>query len=181
MRVFIIVILALLILAPTPALAYLDPGTGSMIIQGNIGAIAGFHGSGRSFLPEFNEGSHTIAAVTLPGTSLAESDDLGRLVENTVLSHPEVIAVARRTGRAELDEHAQGVEASEMEVSLKIKDRSKAEFLAALRNDLTHVPGTNITIGQPISHRIDHMLSGAKANVAIKIFGSDLYKLARGK
>jgi CzcA family heavy metal efflux pump len=140
-------------------------------------AVVGFLRSGRSFLPEFNEGSLTIAAVTLPGTSLAESDALGRLVEDTVLSHPEVIAVARRTGRAELDEHAQGVEASEMEVSLEMKDRSKAEFLAALRNDLTHVPGTNITIGQPISHRIDHMLSGTKANLAIKIFGSDLYKL----
>lgn len=140
-------------------------------------AVIGFFRAGRSFLPEFNEGSLTISAVSLPGTSLPESDNLGRLVEQTALSHPEVTATARRTGRAELDEHAQGVEASEMEVTLDMKDRTKEEFLAALRDDLTHVPGTNITIGQPISHRIDHMLSGTKANVAIKIFGSDLYKL----
>ncbi len=142
-------------------------------------AAVGFTRLGRSFLPEFNEGSLTISAVTLPGTSLPESDALGRLVEETALSHPEVIAVARRTGRAELDEHAQGVEASEMEVTLEMKGRSKAAFLAALRRDLTHVPGTNITIGQPISHRIDHMLSGTKANVAIKLFGDDLYELRR--
>ena len=132
---------------------------------------------GRSFLPEFNEGALTISVVTLPGTSLEESDKLGRLVEESLLKHPEVVAVARRTGRAELDEHAQGVESSELEVSLSMKDRSKSEFLTALRQDFTLIPGANITIGQPISHRIDHMLSGTRANVAVKIFGPDLYKL----
>ena len=134
---------------------------------------------GRAFLPEFNEGSLTLSAVTLPGTSLAESDALGRVVEQTLLSpaFPEIISVARRTGRAELDEHAQGVEAAELDVSLKMGQRSKAEFLAALREALSQVPGMNVTIGQPISHRIDHMLSGTRANIAVKIYGSDLYQL----
>lgn len=132
---------------------------------------------GRGFLPEFNEGSLTISAVTLPGTSLAQSDELGRVVEKTLLTHPEVVSVARRTGRAELDEHAQGVESAELDVSLKMQKRGKEEFLEALRNDLSLVPGMNVTIGQPISHRIDHMLSGTRANVAVKIFGSDFSKL----
>jgi CzcA family heavy metal efflux pump len=129
---------------------------------------------GRSFLPEFNEGSLTISAVSMPGTSLEQSDKLGRVVEQTLLSIPEVVSVARRTGRAELDEHAQGVESAELDVSLKMKDRSKAEFLEALREQFTLIPGVNITIGQPISHRIDHMLSGTRANVAVKIFGEHL-------
>ena len=129
---------------------------------------------GRTFLPEFNEGTLTISAVTLPGTSLAQSDELGRLVEKTLLSHPEVVSVARRTGRAELDEHAQGVEAAELDVSLKMGQRSKEDFLAALRESLSLVPGMNITIGGPIAHRIDHMLSGTRANVAVKIFGPEL-------
>ncbi|MBA4150271.1 MAG: efflux RND transporter permease subunit [Verrucomicrobia bacterium] len=140
-------------------------------------AVIGMTFTGRSFLPEFNEGSLTISAVTLPGTPLAESDELGRLVEQTLLKHPEVVSVARRTGRAELDEHAQGVEASELDVSLEMKERSKEEFLETLRSDFSQVPGMNITIGQPISHRIDHMLSGTRANVAVKIFGEDLGKL----
>ncbi len=141
------------------------------------GALAAMPFFGRAFLPEFNEGTLTISAVTLPGTSLAQSDELGRLVEKTLLSHPEVISVARRTGRAELDEHAQGVEAAELDVSLKMGKRSKAEFLAALRESLSVVPGMNITIGGPIAHRIDHMLSGTRANIAVKIFGPDLYAL----
>lgn len=132
---------------------------------------------GREFLPEFNEGSLTISAVTLPGTSLPESDKLGRLLEATLLEHPQVVSVARRTGRAEQDEHAQGVEAAELDVALRMKDRSKQEFLAALRQSLATVPGINITIGQPISHRIDHMLSGTRANLAVKIFGPDLRRL----
>jgi CzcA family heavy metal efflux pump len=132
---------------------------------------------GRAFLPEFNEGSLTISAVTLPGTSLAESDALGRVVEQTLLSFPEVVSVARRTGRAELDEHAQGVEAAELDVSIKMRDRTKHEFLEVLRAAFSQVPGMNITIGQPISHRIDHMLSGTRANIAVKIFGNDLYQL----
>jgi CzcA family heavy metal efflux pump len=140
-------------------------------------AVAALPFFGRSFLPEFNEGTLTISAVTLPGISLAESDELGRVVERTLLSHPEVISVARRTGRAELDEHAQGVEAAELDVSLKMGKRSKAEFLSALRGSLSLVPGMNITIGQPISHRVDHMLSGTRANIAVKIYGPDLYKL----
>jgi CzcA family heavy metal efflux pump len=129
---------------------------------------------GRSFLPEFNEGSLTISAVSLPGTSLGESDKLGRVVEQTLLNMPEVVSVARRTGRAELDEHAQGVESAELDVSLKMKDRSKEEFLESLREQFATIPGVNITIGQPISHRIDHMLSGTRANVAVKIFGEHL-------
>ncbi len=132
---------------------------------------------GRAFLPEFNEGSLTISAVTLPGTSLPESDALGRLLEETLLTHPEVVSVARRTGRAEQDEHAYGVEAAELDVALRMKARSKEELLAALRESLTVVPGMNITIGQPISHRIDHMLSGTRANLAVKIFGPDLLRL----
>lgn len=129
---------------------------------------------GRAFLPEFNEGSLTISAVSLPGIALSESDKLGRAVEKSLLTFPEVVSVARRTGRAELDEHAQGVEAAELDVSLSMKGRSKAEFLAALRGEFALLPGLNITIGQPISHRIDHMLSGTRANVAVKIFGDHL-------
>jgi len=132
---------------------------------------------GRSFLPEFNEGSLTISGVTLPGTSLAESDRLGRQMEHVLQSFPEVRAVGRRTGRAEGEEHTLGVNASEMEVTLQMKSRSKEEFLEALREKLKTVPGLNITIGQPISHRIDHMLSGTKANLAVKIFGPDLSEL----
>ncbi len=135
--------------------------------------------AGRSFLPNFNEGSLTVSAVTLPGTSLEQSNLLGQRVEQILLSHPEVITTARRTGRAELDPHAQGIHASEMEVSLKMRDRSKEEFLAALREDFATLPGMNIVIGQPISHRIDHMLSGTRANIAVKIFGHDLYQLRR--
>lgn len=141
-------------------------------------AVAAIPFMGRAFLPEFNEGALTISAVTLPGTSLPQSDELGRAVERVLLSHPEVTGVARRTGRAELDEHAQGVEAAELDVSFQLEHgRTKEEFLAALREDLALVPGMNITIGQPISHRIDHMLSGTRANIAIKVFGDDLYKL----
>ncbi|MEX0742673.1 MAG: efflux RND transporter permease subunit, partial [Phycisphaeraceae bacterium] len=140
-------------------------------------ALIGTTRMGRAFLPEFNEGSLTISAVTLPGTSLAESDALGRVVEQTLLSFPEVVSVARRTGRAVLDEHAQGVEAGELDVSIRMEDRAKAEFLAALRAAFSQVPGMSITIGQPISHRIDHMLSGTRANIAVKIFGADLYQL----
>ncbi|MHB0970433.1 MAG: efflux RND transporter permease subunit [Thermoanaerobaculia bacterium] len=142
-------------------------------------AIAALLFAGRSFLPDFNEGTLTINAVTLPGTSLAESDRIGRMIEQALMRQPEVVATARRTGRAELDEHAQDVNASEMEVSLGMKERSKDEFLAELRREFSAIPGTNITIGQPISHRIDHMLSGTRANIAIKIFGDDLTSLRK--
>jgi CzcA family heavy metal efflux pump len=135
--------------------------------------------AGRAFLPEFDEGTLTISAVTLPGTSLSESDRLGRMVEEILLKQPEVTATARRTGRAELDEHAQDVNAAEIDVGLRMKDRSKEELLAVLRRDLSAMPGVAITIGQPISHRIDHMLSGTRANIAVKIFGNDLRELRR--
>jgi CzcA family heavy metal efflux pump len=132
---------------------------------------------GLAFLPEFNEGALTIGAVSIPGTSLEESNKLGRVLDEMVLEHPEVVSVARRTGRAELDEHVQGVESSELEVSLAMKERSMQEFLAALRADLALLPGMHVTIGQPISHRIDHMLSGTRASIAVKIHGSDLDQL----
>ncbi len=134
---------------------------------------------GRAFLPDFNEGALTINATTVPGISLKESDYLGRLVEEKIKGLPEVVSTARRTGRAEMDEHTQGVNVSEIEVNLKMKDRSKGEFLDDLREQLSVVPGMNITVGQPISHRIDHMLSGTRANLAVKIFGPDLYELRR--
>ncbi|MBI4325440.1 MAG: efflux RND transporter permease subunit, partial [Chloroflexi bacterium] len=132
---------------------------------------------GRSFLPEFNEGTLTLSAVTLPGTSLEQANEYGNLIERTLLAHPEVTGVARRQGRTELDEHAQGVESAEIDVSLKMQERSKKEFLEALRRDFSLISGMNIIIGQPISHRIDHMLSGSRANVAVKIFGDNLYQL----
>lgn len=132
---------------------------------------------GRSFLPEFNEGSLTLTSTTLPGTALPESQKLAHLVDQALLRHPEVVNVGRRTGRAELDEHSLGVETSEIEVSLHMKDRSKAAFLAALRQDLAGIPGLVISIGQPISHRIDHMLSGTRSSIAVKLFGPDLYRL----
>ena len=134
---------------------------------------------GTAFLPEFNEGSLTISVNTLPGTSLAKSDDIGRRVERILLAQPEVVATARRTGRAELDEHVQGVEAAEIDVGLRETDRPRDELLAALRQEFGGLPGTNVVIGQPISHRIDHMLSGTRANIAVKIVGDDLPTLRR--
>jgi Cu/Ag efflux pump CusA len=134
---------------------------------------------GTAFLPEFHEGSLTIQANTLPGTSLAKSDEIGKRVEQILLAEPEVIATARRTGRAELDEHVQGVEAAEIDVGLRETKRSRGELLASLRRGFSTLPGTNVTIGQPISHRIDHMLSGTRANIAIKVFGDDLSTLRR--
>ena len=129
---------------------------------------------GRAFLPEFNEGTFTVSAVTLPGTSLADSDALGRGLERVLLSVPEVVSTARRTGRAELDEHVQGVESSEIDLALRMGGRGKDEVLAEIRERVTLLPGMNIAVGQPISHRIDHMLSGTRANIAVKIFGEEL-------
>jgi CzcA family heavy metal efflux pump len=134
---------------------------------------------GTAFLPEFHEGSLTVQANTLPGTSLAKSDEIGRRVEQIMLAESEVVATARRTGRAELDEHVQGVEAAEIDVGLRETGRPRAELLAALRRGFSTLPGTNVTIGQPISHRIDHMLSGTRANIAVKVFGDDLGTLRR--
>lgn len=134
---------------------------------------------GGAFLPEFNEGTLTLNVVTLPGTSLDESDRLGRRVEKALLQFPEVVSTSRRTGRAELDEHAQDVNAAELDVTLDLAKgtRSKEALLAALRKTLAQVPGAVITIGQPLSHRIDHMLSGTRANIALKIYGDDLAQL----
>jgi CzcA family heavy metal efflux pump len=132
---------------------------------------------GRAFLPEFNEGALVISAVTLPGTSLQASDQLGAALERQLQRVPEVVSSARRTGRAERDEHVQGVESAEIDVKLRESDRTRDEVLDDIRSRLSILPGVNITIGQPISHRIDHMLSGTRANIAIKIFGEDLQAL----
>ena len=134
---------------------------------------------GRSFLPEFNEGSLVINAVTPPGTSLEVSNEIGDKVEAALLSLPEIEVTTRRTGRAELDEHAQGVNSAEIDAPLIDKGRSKEKIFEDIRNKVSSIPGANITIGQPIGHRIDHMLSGTRANIAIKIFGPDLNKLYR--
>jgi CzcA family heavy metal efflux pump len=144
-----------------------------------VAALIGIGAVGRSFLPEFNEGALTVSAVTVPGTSLADSNALGDGLERLLLTVPEVTSTARRTGRAELDEHVQGVESAEIDVRLDMKERPKDEVLAEIREKTSLLPGTNVTIGQPISHRIDHMLSGTRANVAVKIFGDDL-QLLRG-
>lgn len=142
-----------------------------------VATIIVFSTLGRSFLPNFNEGSLTINIGTLPGISLEESDRIGREAEKILMTIPEVQTVARKTGRAELDEHALGVNASEIEAPFELKDRSKSEMVAEIRAKLKELPGTNIEIGQPISHRIDAMLSGTRANIAIKLFGTDLNKM----
>ena len=132
---------------------------------------------GRSFLPEFNEGSLVISAVGIPGMSLEESNKNGWLIEKLLLEMSEVDVVTRRTGRSELDEHAQGVNAAEIDVPFALDGKSKEQFFEEVRTKLSVVPGINITLGQPIAHRIDHMLSGTRANIAIKIFGDDLQRL----
>lgn len=134
---------------------------------------------GRGFLPEFQEGTLVISAVTVPGTGLDVSNRMGTMIEERLLSHPAVVATSRRTGRAELDEHAQGANAAEIDVLLDLSEMNLEEVLKGLRTSLASVPGTNITIGQPIGHRIDHMLSGTRASIAIKLFGPDLYELRR--
>lgn len=142
-----------------------------------VSAIVVFFTLGRNFLPPFNEGSFTISINTMPGISLEESDRLGRLTEEALLSIPEIQTVGRKTGRAELDEHSLGVNTSEIETPFNLIDRSKDEMMAEVRENLNAIPDITVEIGQPISHRIDHMLSGTKANIAIKIFGTDLNKL----
>lgn len=142
-----------------------------------IAALFILSGLGRSFLPEFNEGSLVISAVSLPGISLEESNQIGTRIEKELLTVPEIKITTRRTGRAELDEHAQGVNAAEIDAPFILEDRSREEFMTEVRAKLANVSGVNITIGQPIGHRIDHMLSGTRANIAIKIFGTDLAKL----
>lgn len=132
---------------------------------------------GRSFLPPFNEGSFTINVSSLPGISLEESDKIGRQAEELLLTIPEIKTVARKTGRAELDEHALGVNVSEIEAPFELDGRSHRELLDEVRSKLSVIVGANIEIGQPISHRIDAMLSGTQANIAIKLFGDDLNKM----
>lgn len=144
-----------------------------------IGATAGIFTLGRSFLPAFNEGSMTINVSTLPGVSLEESDKVGRLAEEIILATPEVQTVARKTGRAELDEHSLGVNVSEIEAPFILTDRSRRDMVRDLRERLGKIPGTNIEIGQPISHRIDAMLSGTEAQIAVKLFGTDIDQLYR--
>ncbi len=144
-----------------------------------LAALFGLGVAGQAFLPDFNEGTLTVGAETIPGTALEESAKLGQMVEEVLLTHPEVVATARRTGRSPLDPHALDVQQSEIEVSLKMDKRSKEDFLAALRADFALLPGVQVVVGQPISHRIDHMLSGTRANIAVKIFGSDLQELRK--
>ncbi len=140
-------------------------------------ALGLFFTLGRSFLPPFNEGSFTINVSSLPGISLEESDAIGRRAEELLLTVPEIQTVARKTGRAELDEHALGVNTSEIEAPFELKDRPRSEVVAEVRQKLSTLVGANIEIGQPISHRIDAMLSGTKANIAIKLFGDDLNRM----
>jgi heavy metal efflux pump (cobalt-zinc-cadmium) len=147
--------------------------TGGLLIS----AVVIFFFLGRNFLPPFNEGSFTITLNTMPGTSLEESDKLGQQAEILLMSIPEIQTVGRKTGRAELDEHSFGVNTSEIEAPFALKNRTKEEVTADVRERLGRIPGISVEVGQPISHRLDHMLSGTKANIAIKLFGTDLNRL----
>jgi Cu/Ag efflux pump CusA len=152
-----------------------------MIVLSTLGmfiiSLFVFSTMGRSFLPEFNEGSLTLSVITKPGTSLEESNQLGNLVETELLSVPEVTSTARRTGRGELDEHSQTTNSAEIDVNFTLKEREREAFMADVRAKLAGVPGIAATVGQPLGHRIDHMLSGTRANIAIKLFGTDLNRL----
>ncbi|KAA6330728.1 Cobalt-zinc-cadmium resistance protein CzcA [termite gut metagenome] len=152
---------------------YVLCGTGVVLII----TVVMFFWLGRSFLPSFNEGSFTINVSTLPGISLEESDKIGRMAEDILLSIPEIQTTGRKTGRAELDEHVLGVNVSEIEAPFMLDKRSKEDMMAEIREKLGTLPGANIEIGQPISHRIDAMLSGTRANIAIKLFGTDLNRM----
>ncbi len=168
--------------APTLRAALARPGLVLAVAAGlTLVAAASLPWLGRSFLPPFNEGALTVSVVSPPGTALAESDRLGRAVETALLAFPEVVSTSRRTGRAERDEHVQGVNASELEVVLGPLQgsRDKAALLAEMRRVVATIPGVVVSFGQPISHRIDHMISGSKTNLAVKVFGPDL-AVARG-
>ncbi|NQU35228.1 MAG: efflux RND transporter permease subunit [Bacteroidetes bacterium] len=140
-------------------------------------SILAFSSLGRSFLPEFNEGSLTLPVVTQPGTSLEESNKLGNLVEQELLNIPEITSTARRTGRGELDEHSQTTNSAEVDVNFNLENRTQVEFMVDVRSTLAGIPGIAFTVGQPLGHRIDHMLSGTRANIAIKLFGNDLIRM----
>jgi CzcA family heavy metal efflux pump len=142
-----------------------------------ITSLIVFFTFGRSFLPEFNEGALTLSVITKPGASLEESSYLGNLVEQELLQLPEVESSARRTGRGELDEHAQQSNSAEIDINFSLKERSQDAFMADVRATLSRIPGIAFTVGQPLGHRIDHMLSGTRANIAIKLFGTDLNKM----
>jgi CzcA family heavy metal efflux pump len=142
-----------------------------------VAALFLFANMGRSFLPQFNEGSLTISAISKPGISLEESNKLGILIEEELLRIPEVSSTARRTGRGELDEHSQTTNSAEIDVNFVLDERSREEFMEDVRATMASIPGIASTVGQPLGHRIDHMLSGTRANIAIKLFGTDLNKM----
>ncbi|UCC31195.1 MAG: efflux RND transporter permease subunit, partial [Phycisphaerales bacterium] len=150
-----------------------------------VASLVGVSAMGRSFLPEFSEGALVVGTVSVPGISLEESDRLAHIVEETLMQHPEIAAIGRRTGRGEADAHGMNTEGSEIDLTLDMEApvrlglprRTRTELLEALRRDVTAIPGIKATFGQPIGHRIDHMLSGTRANIAVKIFGEDLHKL----
>lgn len=140
-------------------------------------AVALFATMGQSFLPEFNEGSAVVSAVAKPGVSLEVNDRLGDMMEKELMKVPEVTGTARRTGRGELDEHSQSTNSAELDIQFVLKDRSREEVFNDMRERLAGIPGIAATIGQPLGHRIDHMLSGTRANIAIKLFGTDLSRM----
>jgi CzcA family heavy metal efflux pump len=140
-------------------------------------SLLAFSSLGRSFLPEFNEGALTLSVISKPGISLEESNRLGNLVELELLQIPEIESTARRTGRGELDEHSQTTNSAEIDVNFTLNDSSQQEFMADVRQTLARIPGIAYTVGQPLGHRIDHMLSGTRANIAIKLFGTDLNRM----
>ncbi|MBQ8695065.1 MAG: efflux RND transporter permease subunit [Bacteroidaceae bacterium] len=159
-------------------LAHAKPVVGALMLLFAL-CIFLFTQMGRSFLPEFNENALTIAAVSRPGVSLEESNRLGAAIEKELLLVPEVTSTARRTGRGELDEHSQTSNGAEIDVNFVLGERSKAEFLAEVRGRLSKIPGVVTSVGQPLEHRIDHMVSGTQADLAIKVFGPDLSTLFR--
>ncbi|MDQ3001892.1 MAG: efflux RND transporter permease subunit [Fibrobacterota bacterium] len=163
-----------ILLEPTLGRPWLALGLAFLLL---VAALASFPFLGKEFLPPFNEGTATINILSPPGTSLAESDRIGTIGEKLVLKVPEVVSTGRRTGRAEEDDHAEGVHYSEIDVDLKPSNRDREEILADIRNNLAQIPGVAVSIGQPISHRIDHLLSGIRAQVAVKVYGDDLLLL----